>query len=469
MRARAPGPARVPAAAGGPQQPVAARGSCGGTAAAAGVVGAGALTAAAAAGAAAGRRLGRSGRAAWSRRRSSRGRSSRSWGGRRGRGLRCARRGWCGSCRRRGCRGDRERRRCRRRGRRWPVRTGRRCLGRCRRGCCRTGRCRDRRGRGHRRRRRWERCDRLRSGRAWPGAPGHHVVVRARATGCGPGPHDEQPRRPARPSPRSRQVPATTATTHVGGRQHGAAVTRRRPRRRARRRPRPTAPPTGSPSPAPLPSPTPTPTAVLTLTYTPLGDLVQGRPGWSGSGWPTPAMPRPAPVTATVTLPPGVRFVGLQRAAWRSHGSPAQTPEIMDVARPDGWTCSATDAGATCTRTPSGRRPPPQAYLRVDRGRRLGRATTPVTIAVSADGHRPDHGHRRARRPGRGPVRALRRDREPARSSRSATRCCPARRPARAAPMPAAQGQPSTTTTGRMAPFNDADDDADEGLRPPSR
>ena len=167
----------------------------------------------------AGRRLGRSSRGRCSRRRSSRGRSSRSWGGQRGRGLRCARRGWCGSCRRRGCRGDRERRRCRRRGRRWPVRTGRRCLGRCRRGCCRTGRCRDRRGRGHRRRRRWERCDRLRSGRAWPGAPGHHVVVRlehgwARFD-------DEQPAPDSRPD---RVSAGDDGHTHVGADSYGAAV-----------------------------------------------------------------------------------------------------------------------------------------------------------------------------------------------------------------------------------------------------
>ena len=127
---------------------------------------------------------------------------------------------------------------------------------------------------------------------------------------------------------------------------------------------------------------------MLTLTYTPLGDLVQGRPGVIGFAVGNTGDAASGPITATVTLPSGVRFVGLQTSGMAFHGSKAQTPKIMDVAATDGWTCIGTDAGATCTRTPLVQATATQVYVDVtaDAG---STGTTPVTVTVSADGLDP--------------------------------------------------------------------------------
>ncbi len=150
----------------------------------------------------------------------------------------------------------------------------------------------------------------------------------------------------------------------------------------------PSGSPTGSGSPSPSPSPTETPKAALVVTYTPLGDLVQGRPGVVGFAVANTGDAASGPITATVALPSGVRFVGLQSSGSAFDGSKAQPPKVMDVEATDGWTCIGTDAGATCTRTPLTEGTDTQVYLDVDAADGSG-GSTPVSVTVSADGLEP--------------------------------------------------------------------------------
>lgn len=89
---------------------------------------------------------------------------------------------------------------------------------------------------------------------------------------------------------------------------------------------------------------------MLVVTYTPLGDLVQGRPGIIGFGVSNTGNAVSDTITATVSLPNGVKYVGLEES-----GSPFQSGLFQQgrlLLRADAavWSCLGTTTGATCTR-----------------------------------------------------------------------------------------------------------------------
>jgi hypothetical protein len=127
---------------------------------------------------------------------------------------------------------------------------------------------------------------------------------------------------------------------------------------------------------------------VLALTYTPLGDLVQGRPGVVGFLVGNTGDAASGAITASVTLPPGVHFTGLQTSGFAFDKLPTQAPHALDAAASDGWTCIGTDTGASCSRIPLVQSTDTQVYVDVDADAG-STGTTPVSVTVSAEGLDP--------------------------------------------------------------------------------
>ena len=105
---------------------------------------------------------------------------------------------------------------------------------------------------------------------------------------------------------------------------------------------------------------------MLVVTFTPLGDLVQGRPGIVGFGISNTGDAASDTITADVALPPGVKFVGLEES-----GSPFETGLFQQgrlLLAPSAvptWQCIGTTAGATCTRAGLAAAAATSAYLDV--------------------------------------------------------------------------------------------------------
>lgn len=121
-----------------------------------------------------------------------------------------------------------------------------------------------------------------------------------------------------------------------------------------------------------------------------LGDLVQGRSGLIGFTVTNTGTATSTALAATVALPKGVTFVGVQGSAvGLPDGLPALHPRTYATGAPvTGWSCSAATDGATCMHPALAPGESTTAYLRVDVAERsLG--DTPVTVTVSAAGLAP--------------------------------------------------------------------------------
>lgn len=144
--------------------------------------------------------------------------------------------------------------------------------------------------------------------------------------------------------------------------------------------------PSPSPSESETPSPSPTPTAPagpLTVVLEPLGDLVAGRTGVVAITVTNASSGGSTPITATVTLPPGVTYEAMQEGALDGGQSIAAAPP--DRQR---WSCTASVEGAVCDRPSL----PPNRSSRlalVVRAAEGSAGDVPVSIAVAAKGAEP--------------------------------------------------------------------------------
>jgi hypothetical protein len=84
------------------------------------------------------------------------------------------------------------------------------------------------------------------------------------------------------------------------------------------------------------------------VTFTPLGDLVQGRPGIVGFGVSNTGDGASATISADVVLPPGVTFIGLESSGTLFETGHFQSGRLLLASAADAWQCTGTDTGALC-------------------------------------------------------------------------------------------------------------------------